>query len=120
MFVKGDEADNFLAPGGEGARRCGDPKEEGGDWFGMVGFSLGEGGGRGRGGGGWLVLGGVGASRLSGPLKLWSNSSRLMSSRSVVARWRPPGKRFTVGSEAGEHGGESFEITTHQEEELLN
>lgn len=79
----------------------------------MVGFSLGEGGGRGRGGGRWLALGGVGASLFSGPLRLWSTSSRLMSSRSVVARWRPPGKRFTVGSEVGECGGESFKVTTH-------
>lgn len=76
----------------------------------MVGFRLGERGGRGKGGGGWLVLGWVGASLFNGPLKLWSTSSRLMSSRSVVARWRPPGKRFTFGSEAGERGGESLEV----------
>lgn len=80
----------------------------------MVGFSLGEGGGRGRGGGWWwFVLGGVGASLFRGPLRLWSTSSRLMSSRSVVARWSPPGKRFTVGSEDGDSGGESFKVTTH-------
>lgn len=36
----------------------------------MVGFRLGERGGRGKGGGGWLVLGWVGASLFSGPLKL--------------------------------------------------
>lgn len=86
----------------------------------MVGFSLGEGGGRGRGGGGWLVLGVVGASLFSGPLRLWSNSSKLISSRSVVARWRPPGKRFTMGSEAGESGGESFKITTHVKKKQLS
>lgn len=79
----------------------------------MMGFSLGEGGGRGRGGGRWLALGGVGASLFSGPLRLWSTSSRSMSSRSVVARWRPPGNLFTVGSEAGDCGGESFKVTTH-------
>lgn len=102
------------AEGGFLARGRGDPKEEGGDWLGVVGFSLGEGGGRGNGGGGWLVLGGVGASLFSGALRLWSTSSRLMSSRSVVARWSPPGKRFTAGSEVGESGGESFNATTHE------
>ena len=80
----------------------------------MVGFSLGEAGGRGRGGGRWLLLGGVGASLFSGPLRLWSTSSRLISSRSVVARRRPPGKRFTVGSDVGESGGESFKVTKRE------
>lgn len=84
----------------------------------MVGCSLGEGGGRGRGGGRWVVLGGVGASLFSGPLRLWSTSSRLMSSRSVVARWRPPGNRFTAGPEVGDCGGESFEVTAQMKEDF--
>lgn len=36
----------------------------------MVRFSLGEGGGRGKGGGGWFVMGWVGASFFRGPLRL--------------------------------------------------
>lgn len=98
----------FLTLGGEGARRCGDTPAGGGEKLGIVGFSFGEGGGRGKGGGGWIVLGCVGVSFFKGPRRLWSTSSRLMSSRSVVARWRPPGKRFTLVSEAGERGGESL------------
>lgn len=74
--------------------------------MGMVGLSLGEGGGKGRGGGGWEEVGCVGASLFRGPLRLWSTSSRLMSSRSVVASWRPPGKRLTAGSETGDRGGD--------------
>lgn len=61
------------------------------------------------------MIGCVGASLVGGPLRLWSTLSRLMSSRSVVARWRPPGKSFTLGSEAGESGGESLESERHGE-----
>lgn len=46
------EGGGFLALGEDGARRCGDARSEGGEWLGIVGFSLGEGGGRGKGGGG--------------------------------------------------------------------
>lgn len=62
---------------------------KGGEKLGMLGLSLGESGGRGRGGGGWEEEGWVGASLFRGPFRLWSISSKLKSSRSVVASWRP-------------------------------
>lgn len=51
------EDGGFLGLGEEGGRRCGDTRGKGGEYLGIVGFSLGEGGGRGKGGGGWFVVG---------------------------------------------------------------
>lgn len=71
MLLEVEEAEGgFLGLGGEGGRCCGETRDEGGEKLGMVGLSLGGEGGRGRGGGGWMVLGWVGASLFRGPLRL--------------------------------------------------
>lgn len=44
-----------------------------------------------------MDVGEVGASLFKGCLRLWSTSSKLMSSRSVVANVKPPGNLQLVG-----------------------